>query len=229
MMVATAIAMIRGRRAPAADRGEAAGHSGHRLPRILLDGLVVGLVTGLVGAGGGFLIVPALVLLGGLPMPVAVGTSLLVIAMKSLAGLAGYLSTVQIDWPLASAVTAAAIVGSLVGSRLTGVLHPEALRKAFGWFVVVMGLLVLVQQVPDGLAAQSWFWPAVGSVAVAAAAVTGWRTWQARRGQSPAEPTRPAASAPPVQQVSPHESLLGLDGEQHDQRAGGADSQLRRS
>ncbi len=64
--------------------------------RVVVDGVVVGLVTGLVGAGGGFLVVPALALLGGLPMPVAVGTSLLVIAMKSFAGLAGYLSSVSI-------------------------------------------------------------------------------------------------------------------------------------
>lgn len=84
--------------------------------KIVLEGLVVGLVTGLVGAGGGFLVVPALALLGGLPMPIAVGTSLVVIAMKSFAGLAGYLSSVQIDWALAGAVTAAALVGALVGA-----------------------------------------------------------------------------------------------------------------
>ena len=82
-------------------------------PKIIAEGLVVGLVTGLVGAGGGFLVVPALALLGGLPMPVAVGTSLIVIAMKSFAGLGGYLSSVQIDWTVALAVTAAAVVGSL--------------------------------------------------------------------------------------------------------------------
>ena len=80
--------------------------------KIVAEGLVVGLVTGLVGAGGGFLVVPALALLGGLPMPVAVGTSLVVIAMKSFAGLGGYLSSVQIDWALAFAVTAAAVVGA---------------------------------------------------------------------------------------------------------------------
>ncbi|HEX5771105.1 MAG TPA: sulfite exporter TauE/SafE family protein, partial [Nocardioidaceae bacterium] len=87
MMVATSIAMIRGRKVD-----ESKKHSDLPVFRVLLDGLVVGLVTGLVGAGGGFLVVPALALLGGLPMAVAVGTSLLVIAMKSLGGLAGYLS-----------------------------------------------------------------------------------------------------------------------------------------
>ena len=78
----------------------------------ITPGLVVGLVTGLVGAGGGFLLVPALALLAGLPMPVAVGTSLVVIAMKSFAGLAGHLSSVHIDWRW-RAVTAAAVIGAL--------------------------------------------------------------------------------------------------------------------
>ena len=104
IMIATAIAMLRGR------KNIVASDDAHRMPvvKIVAEGLVVGLVTGLVGAGGGFLVVPALALLGGLPMPVAVGTSLIVIAMKSFAGLAGYLSSVHIDWAVAGAVTAAA-------------------------------------------------------------------------------------------------------------------------
>ncbi|MEV0002896.1 sulfite exporter TauE/SafE family protein [Micromonospora sp. NPDC050980] len=144
MMLATAAAMIRGRR-PVEGRP-----TPHELParRVILDGVVVGLVTGLVGAGGGFLVVPALALLGGLPMPVAVGTSLVVIAMKSFAGLAGYLSSVQIDWRLAGAVTAAAILGSLLGGRLAGRIPEDVLRRAFGWFVVVMGVFVLARQLP---------------------------------------------------------------------------------
>jgi len=124
--------------------------------RVLLDGAIVGLVTGLVGAGGGFLVVPALALLGGLPMSVAVGTSLVVIAMKSSAGLVGYLTTVQLDWGITLAVTAAAIVGSVVGGRLVGRIPEAALAKTFGWFVLVMGAFVLVQQTPDSLR-----WPAV--------------------------------------------------------------------
>ncbi|RJT96527.1 sulfite exporter TauE/SafE family protein [Arthrobacter frigidicola] len=151
MMVATSIAMIRGRRKSGATaRGTALQGIKRELPlgRVLLDGVVVGLVTGLVGAGGGFLVVPALALLGGLPMSVAVGTSLVVISMKSFAGLAGYLTTVQIDWPLTLAVTAAAIIGSLIGARLAGRIPEAALRKAFGWFVLVMGAFVLIQQAP---------------------------------------------------------------------------------
>ncbi len=140
MMLAAAVSMIRGRREVKEYEG------GMRVGLIVAEGSVVGLVTGMVGAGGGFLVVPALVLLGGLPMSAAVGTSLLVIAMKSFAGLGGYLASVQIDWGLAAAVTAAAVVGSLVGGTLTGRVPADTLRRGFGWFVVVMGVFVLAQQ-----------------------------------------------------------------------------------
>lgn len=144
MMPATAFAMLR---KPRNDRKRTRpAHSDPPLKHIAVEGLVVGAVTGLVGSSGGFLVVPALAILGGLPMGVAVGTSLLVIAMKSFAGLAGHLSGVEIDWHLALIVTAAAVVGSLIGGRLAGRIPQDALRKAFGWFVVVMGLFVLVQQ-----------------------------------------------------------------------------------
>ena len=135
---------------------------------MLLDGAVVGVVTGLVGAGGGFLVVPALALLGGLPMSVAVGTSLVVIAMKSFAGLAGYLTTVQLDWSITLGVTAAAIVGSLIGARLAGRIPEAALRKAFGWFVLAMGTFVLIQQAPAGL-----HWPIAAGAAGLTAATAG--------------------------------------------------------
>lgn len=155
IMIATAVAMLRGR------KDVDPGGADKPLPvvPIVLEGLVVGLVTGLVGAGGGFLVVPALALLGGLPMPIAVGTSLVVIAMKSFAGLAGYLSSVQIDWALAGAVTAAALVGGLVGARLSTRVNPGTLRKGFGWFVLAMSSVILAQEAH----------PALG---VAAAAVT---------------------------------------------------------
>jgi uncharacterized membrane protein YfcA len=161
MMLATAIAMIRGRR-PNPDKPVP-----HELPvpRVILDGVVVGLITGLVGAGGGFLVVPALALLGGLPMPVAVGTSLLVIAMKSFAGLAGYLTDVHIDWTLALAVTAAAVLGSLAGARLAGRIREDRLRTAFGWFVLAMGVLVLAGQLPGN----PWWWAVAGASVLAVA------------------------------------------------------------
>ncbi|MHA7295142.1 sulfite exporter TauE/SafE family protein [Arthrobacter sp. HLT1-21] len=168
MMVATSVAMLRGRKK---GRGnDPAEPVKHELPlgRVVLDGAIVGLVTGLVGAGGGFLVVPALALLGGLPMSVAVGTSLVVIAMKSFAGLAGYLTTVHLDWGLTLAVTAAAIVGALIGSRLAGRIPEAALRKAFGWFVLAMGLFVLTQQAPADLRLII----VAATLAVAAAAAT---------------------------------------------------------
>lgn len=147
MMIATAVAMLRGR------KNVQQAHDSQRLPvpKILAEGAAVGLVTGLVGAGGGFLVVPALALLGGLPMPVAVGTSLIVIAMKSFAGLGGYLSSVQIDWSVALAVTAAAVVGALIGARLTAMVNPDALRKAFGWFVLAMSSVILAQEIHLGV------------------------------------------------------------------------------
>ncbi|MET8121862.1 sulfite exporter TauE/SafE family protein [Micromonospora sp. NPDC005189] len=168
MMLATAVAMIRGRR-------NADGRAvPHELPvlRVILDGVVVGLVTGLVGAGGGFLVVPALALLGGLPMPVAVGTSLVVISMKSIAGLAGYLSSVHINWGLAAAVTVAAIAGSLAGGRLTGRIPADILRKAFGWFVVAMGVFVLGQQLPEDLRTNPLLWAGVGVAAAISVVLT---------------------------------------------------------
>ncbi|MEU8344823.1 sulfite exporter TauE/SafE family protein [Spirillospora sp. NPDC048832] len=169
MMAVTAIAMLRSRPAPTGVYAE------RPIVRILAEGVTVGLVTGLVGAGGGFLVVPALVLLGGLSMPVAVGTSLLVIAMKSFAGLAGYLSSVHIDWPLTLAVTAAAVLGGLAGSRLAGRVDPQRLRQAFGWFVLVMAAFVVTQEAPAAVRHAVFGtpagWAAGGAVTVAAAAL----------------------------------------------------------
>jgi len=147
MMVATALAMLRGRK----EVGPADPDHRIPVPKVVAEGLVVGLVTGLVGAGGGFLVVPALALLGGLPMPVAVGTSLVVIAMKSFAGFAGYLSSVTINWGVAGMVTAAAVVGALLGARLTAVVNPDSLRQAFGWFVLVMSSVILAEEVHVGV------------------------------------------------------------------------------
>ncbi|MBN3453852.1 sulfite exporter TauE/SafE family protein [Mycobacterium sp. DSM 3803] len=140
MMIATAVGMLKGR-APAAATPNVS------VVKTLSVGLAVGVVTGTVGAGGGFVVVPALALLGGLPMPVAVGTSLIVIAMNSFAGLAGHLTTVPIDWTLATTVTAAAVTGSLIGARLTARVDPDALRRAFGWLVLAMASVVLAAEV----------------------------------------------------------------------------------
>ncbi|AZP14796.1 sulfite exporter TauE/SafE family protein [Streptomyces aquilus] len=181
MMIATAVTMIRGRR-----QAPKKAHHELPVPHVLLDGIVVGLVTGLVGAGGGFLVVPALALLGGLPMTVAVGTSLLVISMKSFAGLAGYLASVHIDWGFAALVTATAVVGSLIGGLLAGRIPQDALRKSFGWFVAVMGVFVLTQQADAGLRhtllTSPWTW--VSTAAAAGIAVS--RYMLGRSGRTPA-------------------------------------------
>jgi uncharacterized protein len=146
VMVAASIAMLRGRRETTPVReGE--------LPvaHVLRDGFAVGLLTGTVGAGGGFLVVPALALLGGLPMATAIGTSVLVIAMNSFAGLLGYLGTVQIAWGLAGTVTGAAVAGSFVGTALAGKVPQEKLRRGFGVFVLVMAAFILAKQWPTVL------------------------------------------------------------------------------
>jgi uncharacterized membrane protein YfcA len=113
-------------------------------PMILLEGSVVGLLTGLVGAGGGFLIIPALVIFSKLPMKQAVGTSLLIIAAKSLFGFTGDLGKQYIDWQLLLTVTALAIIGILLGNALSKKVSAQSLKKGFGWFVLVMGIYIIL-------------------------------------------------------------------------------------
>lgn len=113
--------------------------------RLLFDGVLVGALTGLVGVGGGFLIVPALTLLVKLPMPAAVGTSLLVIAMNATAGFAGYINHASIDVPLTAIVTGGAIAGSVLGGWLSTRTRATVLRRLFGLFVLVIAGYVLFQ------------------------------------------------------------------------------------
>lgn len=156
MMLVTAGAMMRGRRGPEASATITTG-------KMVAQGLGVGAVTGLVGAGGGFLVVPALVLLGGFEMPVAVGTSLMVISMNSFAGFMGYVSAVEVPWRVAGMVSLAAVLGSVVGVRLVRYISPARLRQGFAWFVVVMAVFVLGQEIPrlmgfDVRLATHWPW-----------------------------------------------------------------------
>jgi uncharacterized protein len=146
VMVAAGAAMLRGRRTATVP-----GNRCVPVIRSLAQGMVVGLMSGLVGAGGGFLIVPALAMLGGLPVPVAVGTSLLVIAMQSFAGLGGHLAGIQIDWELASLITIAAVIGALAGGLLTARVDPNALRKMFGWLVFLTASVILAEEVDPTL------------------------------------------------------------------------------
>lgn len=115
-------------------------------PMILIEGLVVGLLTGLVGAGGGFLIIPALVLFSKLPMKQAVGTSLLIIAAKSLIGFTGDLSNYTMDWKLLLTITGLAIVGIFIGDALSKKIDGNKLKKGFGWFVLIMGIYIIIKE-----------------------------------------------------------------------------------
>ncbi|WP_299700449.1 sulfite exporter TauE/SafE family protein [uncultured Pontibacter sp.] len=110
---------------------------------ILAEGLVVGTLTGLVGAGGGFLIIPALVLFSKLDMKMAVGTSLLIIAAKSLFGFIGDIFNYEIDWMFLGIFSAISIAGIFVGTYLSAKIHADKLKTAFGWFVLVMGLYII--------------------------------------------------------------------------------------
>lgn len=143
VMLLAAVFMFRDR----PERAEAtpSGPPPTRWLLIGLEGLAVGVLTGLVGVGGGFLIVPTLVLLANVPMKTAVGTSLLVIAMKSVAGFVGYLGTPGIDLAFMAWFSAAAVIGITIGSRLVGSIPQRALRRSFAGFLVVMGLFILYQ------------------------------------------------------------------------------------
>lgn len=141
VMIAAAVSMFRSARAPE----PAAPRAAPSWPALTAIGVGVGAVTGIVGAGGGFLIVPALVVLGGLPMAQAVGTSLLVITMNTAAGFLGYQGTVDIDWPLVLGFGGAAAVGILVGSAFIARVPQRALKQAFAVLLVIVGGLIMYQ------------------------------------------------------------------------------------
>jgi uncharacterized membrane protein YfcA len=142
VMLLAAIFMFRDR-APVAAVDRAGGR--RQLALLAAAGLATGALTGLVGVGGGFLIVPALVLLAGVPMKRAVGTSLLVIAMNAGAGFVGYLGQVDMRWGAMAAFTAVAVVGILAGASLVRYVSPRLLKRSFAAFLVVMGLFILIQ------------------------------------------------------------------------------------
>ncbi|MDQ3038017.1 MAG: sulfite exporter TauE/SafE family protein [Myxococcota bacterium] len=201
MMLVTAVAMMRRKREPAPATSPRQAADRLWLLAIVLEGLAVGAVTGLVGAGGGFLVVPALVLLGGLSMRDAVGTSLLVIAMKSSAALAGYLGSTTIDLGLAAMVTAAAVVGSFGGAALAARVRQDLLRRGFAWFVVVMAVFLLSQEIPRAAGAdialgRDWPWVlALSAVPLLLAAIDLGRMRRADAGGASAA-ALPAAAAP---------------------------------
>lgn len=145
LMVAASISMIRDKKQESVESKEPRVFN---YPMILLEGMVVGVLTGLVGAGGGFLIIPALVMLSKLPMKQAVGTSLLIIAAKSLIGFTGDVLTHAdiMDWTLLAVVTILAVVGIFVGNQLSKKIDGGALKKGFGWFVLIMGMYIIIKE-----------------------------------------------------------------------------------
>jgi uncharacterized membrane protein YfcA len=142
VMLLASISMIRGRK----DVGETSEVITFNYPLILIEGFVVGILTGLVGAGGGFLIIPALVLLAKLPMKKAVATSLLIIAVKSLIGFIGDVENLDIDWTFLLSFTGVSVIGIFVGSYLSNFIDGKKLKKGFGYFVLIMGVYILFKE-----------------------------------------------------------------------------------
>jgi hypothetical protein len=113
---------------------------------LALWGLVIGLITGILGAGGGFLIIPALVIFVKLPMKTAIGTSLVIIAINSIFGFLFSLNQTQLDWKILLLFTGLAIMGIYLGSLLAEKISSKILKKIFGWFVLLMAIYILVKE-----------------------------------------------------------------------------------
>ena len=114
---------------------------------IIIEGFVVGILTGLVGAGGGFLIIPALVLFANLPMKRAVATSLMIISIKSLIGFLGDIGNIEIDWEFLLMFSILSIIGIIIGIYLSNFIDGKKIKKAFGWFVLVMAIYIMIKEI----------------------------------------------------------------------------------
>lgn len=139
LMILASISMIRNKREPVQKQQ-------YRSFLLIIEGTLIGLLTGLIGAGGGFLIIPALVLLTGLPFKTAVGTSLFIIAINSLSGFLGDVLNYSMDWVFLMSITALAIVGIFIGNHFAHQISTIRLRKSFGWFVLVTGIYILLRE-----------------------------------------------------------------------------------
>jgi uncharacterized membrane protein YfcA len=147
IMLIAAYSMIKGRKKADEEDTEIK----YNYPLILLEGAVVGVLTGIVGAGGGFLIIPALVLLAKLPMKKAVATSLMIIAIKSLIGFVGDIENVEIEWGFLLSFTALSVIGIFIGLYLNKFIDGNKLKKGFGWFVLVMGIYIVLKETVFGV------------------------------------------------------------------------------
>ena len=141
VMILASVSMIRGER-----EQEQKDELQYNYPMIAVEGLIIGAVTGFVGAGGGFLIIPALVMLAKLPMKQAVGTSLMIIAVKSLFGFLGDLGNQSLDWGFMALISLLSIVGIYLGTYVSRFVSSAKLKPGFGWFVLVMGLFILAKE-----------------------------------------------------------------------------------
>ncbi len=144
IMLLASFSMISGKHKPGIVHNTAIKYN---YPMIVLEGAVVGVITGIVGAGGGFLIIPALVILAKLPMKKAVATSLLIIAIKSLVGFIGDVETMEIDWLFLWSFTAFSLLGILIGVWLNKYIEGAKLKKSFGWLVLLMGIYILIEEI----------------------------------------------------------------------------------
>jgi len=144
LMLAASFSMIRERKTLLENKDE---NTTANYKALIPLGFITGIITGLVGAGGGFIIIPILVILAKLPMKKAVGTSLFIIAINSLIGFLGDLGNVDIDWIFLLIFTGLAIVGIFVGIYLANFIDGKKLKKAFGWFVLVMGFYIIYKEI----------------------------------------------------------------------------------
>lgn len=142
IMLLASFSMIRNKKSD----GEHTEEIKYNYPMIAIEGVLVGVLTGIVGAGGGFLIIPALVLLAKLPMKKAVGTSLLIIAVKSLIGFLGDVQNIEIEWGFLLAFTGVSIIGIFMGMYLSRFISGKKLKKGFGWFVLVMAIYIIYKE-----------------------------------------------------------------------------------
>jgi len=143
LMVAASVGMIRSKeRKPGCLECDLKGN----ITRMLLSGIGIGLTTGILGAGGGFLLIPTLVLVLGMPMKEAVGTSLLIIALNSLIGFVGDIGHFAIDWIFLTKITGIAVAGILIGGVIAKKVDASSLKRGFGWFVLSMGIYIISKE-----------------------------------------------------------------------------------